>query len=281
MEASESLTWWESIILGTVQGITEFLPISSDGHLVLARHLLDYQKDILVFDVLLHMGTLGSLLVVFHKDIRQLLKDSVTAASKVLSEKSIQSLTQPTSNDRYMIYVWITTFVTGVVGLVGEKTIEELFKSLGAAGVGFLITCVFLLIGSLRSSGQKKVWQLSWWFPVAIGFAQSLALLPGVSRSGCTIAFALACSIHKNEAGRYSFVAAIPIIFLASIYQSRHLLAGQHENLWIVSLGVLSSFIVGVLAIKLLLWMLNKQNLYPFVIYTGLLGIVSLIYVYV
>jgi len=270
-----SLTWVDSIILGIVQGLTEFLPVSSDGHLVLARHLLNYQKEILVFDVLLHMGTLGSLFFVFYKDTLNLISD-FRLLIKDFFKSPIKAILNP--KHKFLLFVLITTFVTGIVGLVFEKAITELFTSMAAAGLGFACTSVFLFWGAFQSSGQKRVTEMKWSFPILIGLAQALALLPGASRSGSTIALALVLSVHKNEAGRYSFIVAIPIIALASLYQMRHLFSGEHEALNIMTIGVVTAFIIGIFAIRLLLWMLERQKLLPFAIYTGLLAVFCLVY---
>lgn len=275
MQASGALTFIESIVLGIIQGITEFLPVSSDGHLVLGRALLNYHRELLVFDVLLHLGTLGSLLVVFHKDVRVLLLDSWNIFTNLLKAKA-PNLKDP--KQKWTIYIIITTGVTGLLGLIFEDVVQETFADTKVAFIGFLITSAFLFVGSYRSSGKKLATDIGISFPIIIGVAQSLALLPGVSRSGSTIAVALIYSLTRREAGTYSFVAAIPIIFLASIYQARHLFSGEHENLVIMGAGVLASFLVGVAAIRFLLWMLQKQSLYPFAIYTGLLGLLGLIF---
>jgi len=270
-----SLTWVDSVILGIVQGLTEFLPVSSDGHLVLARHLLNYQKEILVFDVLLHMGTLGSLFFIFYKDTLNLISD-FRIFVKDFFKSPMKAFQNP--QHKYLLFVVITTFVTGIVGLVFEKGITELFTSMGAAAFGFACTSAFLFWAAFHSSGKKKVTEMKWSFPIWIGLAQALALLPGASRSGSTIVLALGLSVHRKEAGRYSFVVAIPIIALASIYQMRHLLTGDHEAMSTMMLGVVTAFVVGVFAIRLLLWMLEKQKLLPFAIYTGLLAVFCLVY---
>lgn len=271
------LGWWESIALGIVQGLTEFLPVSSDGHLVLARHILNYQKDILVFDVLLHLGTLGSLLVFYRKEWIELLQNSICLTIRAC--KSPRNAKQLLFSDQYRwtSYILITTFVTGIIGLAAEDFVEESFRSLKAASIGLLITSLFLFAGSYLRHGLKKITDNKLGFPIGIGLAQALALLPGVSRSGSTISYALINGVEKEEAGRYSFVAAIPIIFLASVYQSRHLVSVPLEEFWVMSVGILSSFIVGLFALRLLIWMLRQKSLYPFAIYTLLVGLIGFV----
>lgn len=276
---SNELSLVESLILGVIQGVTEFLPISSDGHLVLGRHLLNYHKDVLVFDVLLHFGTLGSMVLIFRKELGQLLKHSFRLFGVFFKnpKQAIYEIQQP-SSARFAFAVILTTFVTGVIGLLAEDFVEDTFKSLVATCIGFLITAGFLFASHFKRQGTSKIIDLSLWAPIWIGAAQSLALLPGVSRSGCTIAAALLLSLHREEAGRYSFVAAIPIIFLAALYQSRHLIGSDMSQAGVTLAGVIASFVVGIVAIRILLWLLARKNLLIFAIYTFLLGTGGLIY---
>lgn len=275
---SEGLTWVDSLVLGVIQGITEFIPISSDGHLVVARHLLNYHKDLLVFDVLLHVGTLGALLLVFRKESLALLVETWKIGFESLKQKSLRPILAADSQTRWTMYIWITTFVTGVLGLAFEKKVTETFASIHAAGIGFLITSVFLFCGSYKRFGERQPFSFPIWYPVVIAIGQSMALLPGVSRSGMTIALALIFGTQRLEAGRFSFVAAIPIIFLASLYEARHLLGHPLENAGMMLVGVFVSFLVGVWAIKILMAMLSKLSLYPFAIYTAVLGALVLIF---
>lgn len=273
---SDSLGYFESILFGIIQGLTEFLPISSDGHLVLGRELLNYHKEILVYDVLLHFGTLGSLVVFFWKDVRAFLKDCFKFGRDLLRQPCISTILKP--EYRWTVFILGTTFVTGLIGLLLEDFIEESFQSLRVASIGFLITSVFLFLGSFTRKETKSFIQLPLIFPFALGLAQASALLPGVSRSGMTISVALLFGLSRMDSGRFSFVAAIPIIFLATLYQARHLVHSPSDQLPQMFVGVITSFIVGLLAIRLLLWMLSKQKLYPFAIYTLLLGLFGLFY---
>lgn len=267
------VTWWESIVLGVVQGLTEFFPVSSDGHLAVADHLLGLSEPNLLFDVMLHFGTLGSLFVVYWKDIQQLLArtlDGFLGIKKAGLKEGILAF------DRWTLFVWITTFVTGLVGIIVEKQIEFLSASILAAGIGFLITSGVLFAANVNGRGESRVEHKSWWFPLLIGLAQSAALLPGVSRSGSTICLALLLGVKREEAGRYSFVAAIPIIFMASLYEMRKLPGQDFSELGVMSLGVMASFVTGFFAIRLLLLMLTKLALWPFALYTFVIGLLSI-----
>lgn len=275
---SGPLTWIESIILGIVQGLTEFFPVSSDGHLAVARQLLNYHRDLLVFDVILHVGTLFSLLVVFHRETRDLLTATWIKMRESWTKRSIRPALSPDSRSREILYIWIVTFVTGLGGLAMEKLVQECGEDVRVAGIGFLISSAFLFASWLRKNNEKLPLELGWWFPLAVGLAQVSALLPGVSRSGMTIATALLFGVRRPEAGKFSFVAAIPIIALATVYEARHLIGRPMDQLEIMAMGVLAAFIVGLMAIKGLLAMLQYLSLLPFAIYTLVIGLWTLLY---
>jgi undecaprenyl-diphosphatase len=269
----EALEYLNYILLGIVQGITEFFPVSSDGHLVLAEYFLGFHQSSLLFDVLLHFGTLGSLCVVYRREVLELLVKSWALLVLALREGPKSALLR---GDRWTVSILLTTFVTGMVGIAGESVVERLASSTLAAGVGFLMTAVFLFAANWKGkSSSLSLSSMSLWFSIWIGLAQGLALLPGVSRSGSTICLALILGLRREEAGRYSFVAAIPIIFLATVYELRKSFAQTSENWIAMSFGVLASFMVGFLAIRLLLLMLTRLALWPFAVYTLLAAGVS------
>lgn len=274
MLVSENLGFIESILFGIIQGLTEFLPISSDGHLVLGRELLSYHKEILVYDVLLHFGTLCSLVVFFRKDVKIFLNECAQYLAYISKNPKLSSLLKP--EFRWTFYILLTTFVTGLIGLIFEEVVAETFTSLRIASIGFLITSSFLFLGIFLKKENKSFAELPLYFPILFGLAQAAALLPGVSRSGMTIATALLFGLPRGESGRFSFVVAIPIIFLATLYQARHLVHTPSDQLPQMFVGVAVSFVVGLLAIGLLLWMLQRQKLWPFAIYTLLLGLFGL-----
>lgn len=276
MSSSEGLGLFDSIILGIVQGLTEFFPVSSDGHLAVFQHLLGYHKENMVFDVLLHAGTLGALLLVFRKETLQLIQQTLELFKTLFREKSLRLMKSPSESERPTLYVWWVTFVTGIFGLCLEKIATASGQSILATGFGFLITAAFLLWASGRHNNTKTPSQQSWIFPLLIALAQSSALLSGVSRSGMTISTALLLGCKRDEAGRFSFVAAIPIISLAIIYELRKLDWSQTNQLSIMLVGVLVSFVTGVLAIKGLLAMLTRLSLRPFAYYCIALGLLCL-----
>lgn len=271
-EPSSDLTWFDALVLGIIQGLTEFFPVSSDGHLVIGRLLLDYQKNLLTLDVFLHLGTFLALLFVFHREAKQILTQTIALGEAVLKSRNLKLLISSNEN-RWVTYIWIVTGITGVMGLLVEKFIKNTYEQLWITGAGLLVTSLFLFCGSFAKKSQRSPESLSLWFPILLGLAQSSALLPGLSRSGSTISTCLLFGVARHKAGEFSFIASIPIIFLAILFEARKLTSIPPADWPWIFLGVTVSFIVGVLAIKGLLAMLRNLSLLPFAVYTFALSL--------
>jgi len=275
---SSSLNLWDSIILGIVQGLTEFLPISSDGHLAVFQHLLGYHKENMTFDVLLHAGTLGALFVVFRKETLKLFHDTSRLLKNCLSRRDLKVVLSPSETDRPTIYIWWITFITGLFGLSLEKVATLSGQSIFITGLGFLVTASMLLWASRALNCTRNISEQPWIFPLILALAQSSALLSGVSRSGMTISTALLLGTRRDEAGRFSFVAAIPIIALAVLYEMRKIDFSQSDQLSIMLVGVVVSFLTGIFAIKGLMAMLTRLSLKPFAYYCVVLGLLCVVW---
>lgn len=248
------MTILQSIILGGVQGITEFLPISSSGHLIIAGQLFDIPSTF-EFGVLLNIGTLAALLIFFRSRIFKILND-------IFRNK----------NYRYALYVLTASVPTLIIGFIGNS----FFKSLDSST--WLIVSMLIIVGALmvvfgkeksnRAVGQKDSY--------IIGAAQAVALIPGTSRSGITILVALMRGVGAKEAAEFSFMLAIPTISGAIVHT---LIGGSaisfaRENIGIIFFGNLASFILGALAIKALLKLVTLKGLRPFGWYRLCLGAV-------
>ena len=184
----------DSIILGIIQGLTEFLPVSSSGHLVLFGKLLNHQEEGNLFEVLLHFGTLVATIIVFRTHIMDLVKGIFSGDSK---SKSLG------------INIVIASIPTAIIGLLFEDFMESLFDS------PLLVSCALIFTGIILMStkfvkGETK--DLTWKMALIIGFAQAMAITPGISRSGSTIAIALLIGLSRKEAGNFSFLISIPVI---------------------------------------------------------------------
>jgi len=254
---------FEAIILGVVQGLTEFLPVSSSGHLVLLQKIFDINEPSLFFDTMLHAGTLLAVFAVLWKDIWELLK------------KPFQKLT---------LFLIIATIPAVIAGLAFNKTIEDIFNSAKFLGICFLVTTVLLVAAELLSkkareeNNLKKSEDMKWYDGLFIGIMQAIAILPGISRSGATISGALFRKLDRDFAARFSFLLSIPIILGAVVLHSRDLFKGSEQTSYSISAiaviaGTLTAAVVGFFAVKFMIKIIKEKSLYGFAIYTGVLGI--------
>lgn len=242
---------WEAILLGVVQGITEFLPVSSDGHLVVVQHLLGLTEPMLTFDIFIHLGTLAAVLIYFRKLLLR------HATGVFVADRRDESV-------KLILNVALATIPAVIVGLLLKDKIEETFGSALVAASGWFVMG-FLLLWSSRFAGRQGSMEKigladSWW----IGTAQVFALLPGVSRSGTTIITGMARGLAPVEAARFSFLMAIPAIAGAAVLQLKDV---NQVGIWtdpVMLSGAVSAFVVGFGAIAFLLKLLNTGNLKPF-----------------
>ncbi len=250
------------ILLAIIQGLTEFLPVSSSGHLVLTQHFLGAQEGDIFFDIVLHVGTLGSVVVVYWKEIRRLLRFDKPAMG-------------------YIISLVIGTLPAVVVGLTAKDFIEGLFHSPLFAAGGLLATSLVLFSTKFsKDSGGAlpEPWEPSAVPPVKallIGLAQSIAILPGISRSGSTIATSLWIGLPRAEAARFSFLLSIPAIGGALVLQ---LLGGEFTgrgDLGLLALAALAAFGVGLLAIRWTALAVVQSHFWKFSIYCLVAGLVA------
>ena len=261
----------EAIILGVVQGVTEFLPISSSGHLTIVPWLLGWEQSSLLFDTVLHWGTLVAIFVVFWQDFQAM----ISAAVRSLYTRSL--------SDPYARMAWLIVLASvpaAVLGLLFKDFFETLFASPRAAGF-FLLVTAGLLYGSEQIKHLRKfrtLEELNIPDAVVIGFAQALALAPGVSRSGSTIAAGLVRRLHREDAARFSFFLGTPVFFGAGLLQISEAFAGDSALLAAAAPALLVGFVVsaitGVLAIRFLLAYLRENNLYIFAGYCLILGLI-------
>jgi undecaprenyl-diphosphatase len=269
----------QALILGIVQGATEFIPISSSGHLVLVPWLLEWPEPGLVFDAVVHWGTLLAILAVFWRDIVVL----ATAWARSLVERnpsgraSGRSLDQPEVRLAWLIIVG--TLPTALMGFFLEDFFESLFSSPGRVATLLLVTGAILTLSERLGKRQRSLGDLDWLDSVLIGLAQGLAIAPGISRSGATMAVGLLRGVEREAAARYSFLLAAPIIFGAGLLQLVELLqAGAVGANWpLLIVGFLAAAISGYACIRFLLAYLQRGKLYVFAAYCWLAGSVSLI----
>lgn len=243
----------KAMLLGVIQGLTEFLPVSSSGHLVIGSELLNFQEQGVLFDVFLHLGSLLSVIVLFRKDIWAM----------ILAPFQYFGGNKDTDVRHYFfwdIYVILATLPAVVVGLFFKDTVEHLFGNLVIAYCMLIVTG-FLMILS-RYLPQRDV-PINWSRSLLVGCAQACAILPGLSRSGSTIFMGMALGIAREKIARFSFIMSIPAILGAVVLQVGGLLTNPMEGDAIINLlaGTVMAAIAGYLAIKLLLDVIRKNRL--------------------
>jgi undecaprenyl-diphosphatase len=261
---------WQIITLALLQGLTEFLPISSSAHLILVPELTSWEDQGIAFDVAVHVGTLIAVIFYFRHDIKPLFFAWV---------KSLQTK-QLTAESRLVWGVIIGTIPVAIVGVLISLTgsIEHLRS-------GLVIATTTLVFGGLlwyadaKASLQRDEYQMTWRDIMLIGCAQAIALIPGTSRSGITITAALLVGLSRQAAARFSFLLSIPVIILAGVDETALLLTQQIEVNWtILILGMTISAISAYLCIELFIRLLNQIGMLPFVIYRLILGVFLLIW---
>jgi len=279
------VTIWEAILLGALQGATEFLPVSSSGHLVLAEHLLGidtHRADLLVFNLLIHVATVVAVIVAYREDLSNLFLAALNQPAPVKSPKfglEMRDIWYTPEQARAIIgWVLGSTLVTGMLYLLLSDVIDPLATNVTMAGVGFLCTSLILAASQRWAGGEVNIRQTGWRRAALVGLAQTLAILPGISRSGSTIATGLIVGLGRVDAAKFSFFLALPIILLAfakEAWDARHdMVWGTQAGPYVV--GFLTSLGVGIWAINFLIKMLRGRDLYPFVYYTAALGCLTL-----
>ncbi len=264
---------FQAVILGIVQGLTEFIPVSSSGHLVLVPHLLGWQfapSQAFIFDVLVQWGTLFAVIVYFWKDLVEIAIDFLKALT---SGKPFA-----TENSRMGWYLIIATIPAVVVGLLAKDLVESAFASATATGFFLLITALLLVVAELIGKRSRTMDQITWFDAFWIGCSQVLALLPGVSRSGSTIAGGMTRNLDRSAAARFSFLMSIPVMLGAGVLAFKDLFAMSTTDSLLVPLlvGFLAALISGYMAIRWLISYLSKHSLYVFAGYCLLVGVLIL-----
>ncbi len=249
------------ILLGLLQGITEFLPISSSGHLALAEQLLRVEKPGIVFDILVHFGTLLSVIYVFRQRIWRLARAPFRGGDDL----------------RLLGLLIIGSLPTGILGLSLDSIAETAFRQSWAVGLGLLVTATVLLFVErcVHSARAKALEHIDWKDALWIGLAQGIAVMPGISRSGSTIAMGLLCSMQREAAAEFSFLLFIPAVLGATALKLHQAFAepALHAALWEEYLaGTLVAFLSGIIAIRFLMKLLQQRTLTPFALYCLGLG---------
>ena len=268
----------EAILLGIIQGLTEFLPISSSGHLVLSQNLLGLKEPELLFDICVHVGTLGAVMAVFQRDIRRILQTLVRLPSLLRTAGGFKGLVSDDETVRLITLIVIGSLPTAALGLIFKEMVAEIFSSVRLVGIMLMITgCLLWYTRRLNADG-RQITDLKVKDALLIGLFQGLAILPGVSRSGATISMALYAGIDRELAGRFSFLLSIPAILGALVLSLDTSLASNTISPGAIAFGTLSAALTGYMALRVLLRLVKKGRLYRFAPYCWLVGLVAVIY---
>ncbi|MCC5789026.1 MAG: undecaprenyl-diphosphate phosphatase [Opitutales bacterium] len=267
------MSFWDAIIMGLVQGLSEFLPISSTAHIMIAARLLALETPGLALEIWLHMASVLAVMLYFRKDLWKVIGDFT------------RFLLHRRPEDRvgfwFGVYILIATAITGGLGVLLSDSLGENLRSPLVIGIALWVTAAFLIfIERGVTYGQRTEEKMTWRDAVLVGLGQTVAVLPGISRSGATLVTALWCGLERETAVRYSFLLAIPVILGSSVLGIR-----DADMEWIRSMsytGLLLSFVVCFFAswvsIVWLIGFLRSGRLYWFAIYCFLLGGLSLFF---
>jgi len=253
----------QTLILAIIQGITEWLPISSSGHLAIAQKCFDIEST-LIFDIALHIGTIFVVLITFRKDVIDILK-------------AIFQMNFESEQGKLSLFIIAGSIPTAIIGflLLYSGTVETIFSNLLIVGLALLVTGIFLYV----SKNIKDKEELSYRNSILIGIAQGIATIPGISRSGFTISTGLLRKVQREKVFRYSFLLSIPAVLGAMAAT----IVKEHENLTmgsldgsLVVLGATISFVVGYIALQLLQKIFMKQKFHLFAYYCWIIGLITI-----
>jgi undecaprenyl-diphosphatase len=271
------LTLVQAIILGIFQGIAEFLPISSSGHLVLLQHFFGIKEGNLFFTEMLHFGTLISILIVYFNDILKIIVEFFKMLGSGIKNKKFRITN---GYQKLGLLIIIGSIPTAIIGLLFEDFFENLYSSsLLPIGIAFLVTGILLWVANSKSYKNKNVKNMTFLDSIIIGTFQGIAIIPGISRSGSTIVAGLFRGLNRSLATEFSFLLASPAIFGAGLLGIIDVVKTGSEIAFTTPLlvGVLLSAVVGIFAIKFLIRMLKRDKLHYFSYYLWIVGTITII----
>lgn len=241
------------IILGIIQGITEFLPVSSSGHLVIVQRVLGITQNQLAISVVLHLGTAFALTAYFFKDLLGLVK-----------------------NYKLLLLLFIVTIITVIIGLLGKDFFEGLFGSPALVAWALIVTGTILILTKKFMSGQRK--DVTFKDALILGLTQGIAIIPGISRSGITISTLLFRGVNRDNSLRFSFLAAIPVIFGAALLEARDINFAMQTEPLNLFVGFITSFLSGILSLNILKIILQRAKFHYFGYYCIFIAVITLMF---
>lgn len=289
------MNFFEAVFLGIIQGLTEFLPVSSSGHLAIFKELLGVKTptgaSAITFDILLHIGTLIAVVLAFHKDIKKMITEfafmmrDIFLNAKTFITNKIRNEEEPYikiisgSYRKFVLMVIVATIPTGIIGLLLKDVVETAASNLIIIGIALFITAVLLLIADISENLRKTPKNIPLWQTAIVGVVQGIATIPGISRSGATIASSLFLGFDKKFAMKFSFIMSIPAIIGALILDIKDVnfseMGGQMWGYYIV--GMIFALIVGYFCIRVVNYLIKERKFKYFAAYCAIAGAVAII----
>lgn len=288
-EAAMSLL--QAILMGMIQGLTEFLPVSSSGHLALFKILFGVETDTgILYDVLLHVGTLIAICLVYYRDIWKLITDGLCIIRDacvnvvIFGKNKMKGETEPyrrvinSSYRKFAMLIIVSTIPTGVIGYFGRDVVDMASEILIVPGICLIVTAVLLFVADHTKDGDKLPKNVTYTDAFSVGIAQGIATLPGLSRSGTTITACLLSGYQRNFAVKYSFLMSVPAIFGALVLELKDAadMAVTSQEILYYIVGMLVAAVVGYICIKTMLVVVRKKKFTGFAIYCLIVGALSI-----
>ncbi len=271
------MSFIQALVLGIIQGLTEFLPISSSAHLVIAPYLLGWtfpEQQVLPFDVLVQLGTLLAVIVFFWSDLWGIVKAFIGGLVR------LKPFEDPLARQGWLLI--LASIPAGLAGLLLKKMVDQAFQSVVATGLFLLATALILTAAEWAGKHSRSLESLGWVDAVLMGVGQALAIFPGISRSGTTMAGGLVRNLDRTAAARFSFLMSIPVMLAAGVLEIKDVLVipGLSSMLPMIGVGFVAAAVVGYFSIRWLLRFVTTHSLRPFAVYcTGLGLLVIILYV--
>ena len=272
------MSYLESFILGLAQGLTEFLPVSSSGHLALMQYYFGIRGDqVLLFTVLLHLGTLISVFIAYRKDIWELIVELGLTFKDIFTGKGLRLGARPVRKLGVMIIV--ATIPTGIIGLVFNDFFEGLYHNVAAIALGLIFTGVIMFIAERMGAADKSIREMKFRDALVVGVMQGVAICPGISRSGSTLVGGLGSGLNRAFAVKFAFLISIPSILGSLVLELPEAVAAGIDTALIgpVILGMVVAAVSGLFAIKAMIKLVSNKKLSYFSYYVWAVAAVVLV----
>ncbi len=268
---------WEAIVLGLVQGTTEFLPVSSSGHLALFQALFGIEEQGLLFSVLLHFGTLISVFICYWHDIVEMVREFFLLVGDLIRGRGRADVNAAPMR-RQMLMVLLATIPMVLAVLVNDY-IESIFTSTLVVGFMLIITAILLLTADLHGFGRKDASTATWKDALIVGAMQLVAIIPGISRSGTVLTGGALRGFSRKFAVKFAFIMSIPVILGANIFSLADAVKEGVDGAMILPciVGILVAMISGIAAIKFMTMLIRRRNFRPFVFYCAIIGLITIL----